>query len=450
MKYKCNNCWYVSAIKLWKCPNCWKFGTFVAFWDEEEKTKKKKIRINKDKWKEIIERKKEIISKLKSDFSNKNKYYYYYDIQSKELKRILVNWIKKAWIYLLWWEPWIWKSTLLLKLINELITKNKNIKIIYFSWEELEEQIIERLIRLYPDLINYIWKNIFIIYEEKIENILNIIDEEKPNIIMLDSIQTVYSENIDWIAWWIAQIKYISEKLTFYLKKNEITWFIIWHITKGWEIAWPKYLEHIVDVVLQFEWDKYWNYRFLRAKKNRFWPSDEVGIFEMTDKWLIETENYQNFLIENSDWILWIWLDQSRPILVPIETLITPQQYSFPKRDVIWFNYKRLDLIISILINYLKLPLKDRDIFINIPWEISFNDKWLDLAIAASIIYSILWKKYNKDIIFIWELNLSWKILKTTLHEKRIKEALNLWYKNEQIIDYSKIKNIKELKNIIS
>jgi len=448
MKYKCNNCWYVSAIKLWKCPNCWKFGTFVAFWDEEEKTKKKKIRIDKDKWKEIIERKKEIISKLKSDFSNKNKYYY--DIQSKELKRILVNWIKKAWIYLLWWEPWIWKSTLLLKLINELITKNKNIKIIYFSWEELEEQIIERLIRLYPDLINYIWKNIFIIYEEKIENILNIIDEEKPNIVMLDSIQTVYSENVDWIAWWVAQIKYISEKLTFYLKKNEITWFIIWHITKGWEIAWPKYLEHIVDVVLQFEWDKYWNYRFLRAKKNRFWPSDEVGIFEMTNKWLIETENYQNFLIENSDWILWIWLDQSRPILVPIETLITPQQYSFPKRDVIWFNYKRLDLIISILINYLKLPLKDKDIFINIPWEISFNDKWLDLAIAASIIYSILWKKYNKDIIFIWELNLSWKILKTTLHEKRIKEALNLWYKNEQIVDYSKIKNIKELKNIIS
>jgi len=453
--YKCGNCWYASAVKLWRCPDCWKFNTFI---EENNNKKSSWNKFNKRKsevyqwksWENLLQenRNNEIIEKIFSWKNKKNWNFWYYQIESKEIKRILINWIKKWWVYLIWWEPWIWKSTISLKIINELLNKNKDIKIVYFSWEELEEQIIERLMRTYPKLKNNLlnW-DLRIINTNSLEDIVNSINENEIDFVIIDSIQTVESSKVEWVSWWPAQVKFCSDILVQVMKKNKTSWLIVWHLTKWWEVAWPRYLEHIVDVVLYFEWDKYWNYRFLRAKKNRFWPTDEMWIFEMNEKWLVEAENYSNTILENSEWILWIWIDNWRPIVVPVESMLTETYFNYPKRNVIWYNFQRLDLIISILNKYLKINLSNKDIFVNIPWESIFNDNWLDLAILASIIYNEKWLKYNWDKVFIGEVNLSWKILKSKLHEKRIKEAQRMWFK--EIIDYTKIKTIFELIKII-
>ena len=452
--YKCSNCWYTSAVKLWRCPECWKFNTFI----EDENKKKSSKKFNKKKtevfewnnWENLLKNNKnvDILEKIFTWRNKKNWNFWYYQIESKEIKRILINWIKKWWVYLIWWEPGIWKSTIALKLINELLKKNENIKIVYFSWEELEEQIIERLIRIYPNLKDYLlnW-GLNIINTNSLEDIINTINDNELDFVVIDSIQTIESSQVEWVSWWVAQVKFCSDIITQTLKKNKTAWLIIWHLTKWWEVAWPKYLEHIVDVVLYFEWDKYWNFRFLRAKKNRFWPTDEMWIFEMNEKWLIEAENYSNIILENSGWIIWVWIDNWRPIVVPVEAMLTDTYYNYPKRNVIWYNFQRLDLIISILNRFLRLNLSDKDIFINIPWDNIFNDNWLDLAVLASIIYNYKWLKYDWNKVFIWEVNLSWKILKTKLHEKRVKEAKRMWFK--EIIDYTKIKELKDILKFI-
>ena len=359
--YICKNCWYSSAMKLWKCPECWEFWTFINEKTENERNKNSLNKRKKEtysKWENLLEKSKNlqlldnIISWKKID-----KNFLYYDIESEEIKRILINWIKRWWVYLIWWEPGIWKSTIALKLINELLLKNKNIKIVYFSWEELEEQIIERLVRTYPKLKEFIKKwQLTIINTNSLEDIVNTINENELDFVIIDSIQTIESSEIDWVAWWPAQVKYCSDVLTTILKKNKTSWLIIWHMTKWGEVAGPRYLEHIVDVVLYFEWDRYWNYRFLRAKKNRFWPTDEMWIFEMTEKGLQEVENYSSIIIENSNWVLWCALDNWRPIIVPIESIISPMQYNYPKKTIIWIkDFNRVDLILNIINNYLKI-----------------------------------------------------------------------------------------------
>ena len=450
--YICSNCWYKTISKIWKCPSCWEFWTFVK--EEENKdikwNKKKQNSLkwwtNLLEWKNIVKNNKELIQKI-SNWDKKNINFWYYDIESKEIKRILIKWIKHWWVYLIWWEPWIGKSTIALKLINELAEKNKWIKIIYFSWEETEAQVLERVIRIYPNLKDKIteWDIIFI-NTNSLEDIINTINQNKVDFIIIDSIQTVESEQVEWVSWWPAQVKFCSDIIAQTLKRNKIAWLIIWHLTKWWEVAWPKFLEHIVDVVLYFEWDKYWNFRFLRAKKNRFWPTDEMWIFEMNEKWLVEAENYSNIIIENSNWVLWIWIDNWRPIITPIESMITPSQFNYPKRNVIWYDYNRIDLIVSIANNFLKLNLQDKDIFINIPWETRFFDNWLDLAVLASFYYNLKKKEFKWDKVFIWEINLSWKVLKTKLHDKRVKEAKRMWF---EVIDYTKVKSLYELSNFI-
>lgn len=426
--YICTVCEYKSATKLWKCPSCLNFWTFEDAKDE------KKIY----KWKAKPWYAKQIQNQEPSLST-------FYNIENTELLRVLQKWIKKWWVYLLGWEPWIWKSTIILQIIIDVIKNNPELKIWYFSWEESQDQIFQRLRRLYDQDLN----NISIFYSTVLEDIILTADVWKYDIIILDSIQTVYSNSIDGSAWSPSQVRYCSEKISEFCKNNLITWIVIGHVTKWWEIAWPKYLEHIVDVVLYLEGDRFGQYRFLRSYKNRFWNTDDVWIFEMFENWLKPVYNLKDVILNlTTKWpgnTLTIWIDNGRPIIVSVEVLLNKTKYKYPERKSIWVDINRLNLIIAILEKYLNIWLWFCDIFVNIPWEFKFYDSWIDLAIAAAIYTSYKNINLPKNMVFLGELWLGWQIIKSKYHEKRTKEVPSGF----EIIDTDKLKNIFDLKNII-
>lgn len=415
--YSCNNCWYQTINKLWRCPECWVFGSF----QQEETTKTSSFKGNILSW-------------------NKNKKSRFFDIDNEEIKRVFTNWIKSSWVYLLWWQPWIWKSTIVLQIIKAI---KDDVKVWYFSWEEESSAVLERYERLFNEQASF---NIY--YGTVLEDIIETIKDEKLDIFVIDSIQTIYSKDSTWVAWSISQVKYCSEKLSEFSKQFGIACLLIWHITKSWEIAWPKYLEHIVDVVAYLEWDRLNEYRFLRTQKNRFWWTDDIAIFQMTKNWLIPVSNLKEVMYSNIVDIPWnvltVWIDNGRPVITNIEILLNKTKYKFPKRSTIWVDNSRVEMIIAILERYLKIDLWFLDIFVNIPWEFKFYDSGLDLAIAVWILSAYKNKTIDSNNIFIWEVSLSWKINKTKFHDKRIKEVQSM-----NIIDYTNIKNIYEIKDFV-
>lgn len=406
--YKCWNCWYQTITKLWKCPQCWEFWTF-----------EKNEQNSQNLWKV-----------LESNFTKEK----FFNLKNEEFKRVFTNGIKSNWVYLIWWQPWVWKSTLVLQLIEDLKDK---VKVWYFSWEEENSAIISRYQRLFDKQPEF-----KIYHTTCLEDIFSTAKAENLNLIIIDSIQTIYSNQIQAIAWSVNQVKYCSEKLSEFSKKNNIASLIIGHITKTWEIAWPKYLEHIVDVVAYLEWDKFQEYRFLRTQKNRFWPTNDVAIFQMTKKWLLPVFNLKETILKEKDFVPWsiltVWIDNWRPVLIMLEVLLNKTNYKFPKRTTIWVDSNRVELIIAILERYLDLKLGYYDIFINIPWEFKFSDAWLDLAIATWILSA--YKNQPTDKVFIWEISLSWKINKSKFHDKRKKEASKL-----PIVDYENLNHITNL-----
>ena len=412
MTYVCSKCWYKTITRLWKCPECWQFWTFVEEFVD-----------NSWSWKLLIEN-----INLKKDF---------YTLQNTELKRVFTKWIKVAWVYLLWWQPWIGKSTLVLQIVKSL---KDNLSIWYFSWEEEAGAIFSRYKRIYQKVPNF-----KVYHSTCLEDILKTVEHENISLFVVDSIQTIYSNQITWIAGSVNQVKYCAEKISEFCKKKLVSCIIIWHITKTWEIAWPKYLEHIVDVVAYLEGDRLNDYRFLRTQKNRFWSTDDVAIFYMTEVWLQPVYDLKDQIKKTYENIpgsvLSVGIDNWRPILINLEVLLNKTKYKFPKRTALGIDNFRLEMIIAVLERYLKINFWFMDIFINIPWEFKFSDAWLDLSVAVAILSAYYNKSVNKDKVFIWEILLSGKINKSKFHTKRVKEIQNF-----DIIDYQKIKNIQELK----
>lgn len=223
----------------------------------------------------------------------------FYPLNHRELNRVFGQWVKQAWVYLLAGEPGIGKSTIMLQVVDQLKQSDMQANIAYFSAEEHPSHVNDRWKRVIPDQPEAPMK---IFHTAKIEDIIATTHDKQIDVIIVDSIQTVHSWVIDSPAGSPNQVRQASELLTALAKKSQVTIFIIGHVTKGGEIAGPKYLEHIVDVVMYLEWDKDGQLRFLRTKKNRFWPTDDVGIFEMTLFWLQPVYNLHSNT--TTHWIL--------------------------------------------------------------------------------------------------------------------------------------------------
>ncbi|GIW21622.1 MAG: DNA repair protein RadA [Candidatus Sericytochromatia bacterium] len=349
-----------------------------------------------------------------------------------EFNRVLGGGIVPGSLVLLGGDPGIGKSTILLQISYYLSLKGK--KIFYVTAEESLNQVKLRALRMGIDKSD----NLFIISESDINYINKTILDIKPDICIIDSIQAIYDNTIDSVPGSVTQIKNNTQVLMKTSKENNISIFIIGHVTKEGIIAGPKIMEHMVDTVLYFEGEKYKSYRIIRAVKNRFGATNEVGIFEMIENGIKEVINPSKlFLSEyngtNSGSCVIVSMEGSRPILVEVQALAYPTYTNMPRRSTIGYEYNRLNQIIAILEKRIGINLSKSDVFVNIVGGLKINEPSADLGVAIAIISSIRDIIIPQDTVAIGELGLGGELRNVSNIEQRLKEVYKLGFKKALI-----------------
>ena len=356
------------------------------------------------------------------------------DTTDGELNRVLGGGIVPGSLILLGGEPGIGKSTLLLQISLKLPYKT-----LYVSGEESQKQIKMRAERITPNS-----NNCFVLTETKTQNIFRQIQEIEPEIVIIDSIQTLHTDYIDSSPGSISQIRETTAELIKFAKETNVPVILIGHITKDGSIAGPKILEHMVDTVLQFEGDRNHVYRILRALKNRFGSTAELGIYEMLGSGLREVSNPSEILIshkneELSGTAIASTLEGMRPLMIEIQALVSTAVYGTPQRSTTGYNAKRLNMILAVLEKRAGFRLGTKDVFLNITGGISIDDPAIDLAVVAAILSSNEDIPINKDFCFAGEVGLSGEIRPVNRVDQRIQEAEKLGFSTIFVSKYNKI-----------
>jgi DNA repair protein RadA/Sms len=359
-------------------------------------------------------------------------------INDQEFNRVIGNGLVKGSVILLGGEPGIGKSTLTLKIALTL-----NEKVLYISGEESNEQIKLRATRI--DLNN---EKCYIYNETEVNTILKTSDEVKPELIIIDSIQTIHTQDIDAIPGSVSQIKHCAEQLIKYAKDRLIPIIIIGHITKDGAIAGPKVLEHMVDTVLQFEGDKNHLYRLVRSIKNRFGSTNELGIYEMNENGLQEVNSPSKLLISTnqeklSGIALGCSLEGIRPIMIESQALTSAATYGNPQRSANGIDIKRLNMLLAVIEKRGGMKLSQKDVFLNITGGLKIQDPAIDLSMVCAILSSFFDFYIDHKICFIGEVGLSGEIRPVSRIEQRIKEVTKMGVNTIYLSKYSKINDSK-------
>ncbi|MBN2662706.1 MAG: DNA repair protein RadA [Bacteroidales bacterium] len=406
-KYVCSSCGSNSATWLGKCPVCGEWNTY-----EEEIITTGKGSINVPKLKETKPVKiKDISTKTEVRLDSKN----------AELNRVLGGGIIPGSLTLLGGEPGIGKSTLALQVALDL-----DVGVLYVSGEESLQQI-----KLRANRINKNAENCFIHAEILLENIIQTIDNIKPELVVIDSIQTIQTEKLESTPGTVSQVRECTTIIQRYAKQTDIPFIIIGHINKEGSIAGPKILEHIVDTVLQFEGDRNFMYRILRGIKNRFGSTSEIGIFEMKSDGLREVNNPSELLMSQgndnvSGVTISATLEGVRPLLIEIQALVSSAVYGTPQRSSTTFDLRRLNMLLAVLEKRAGFRLSTKDVFLNIAGGIKIIDTAMDLSVIASILSSDLDIAIPKNVCFAGEIGLSGEVRPVSRIEQRISEAQKL------------------------
>ena len=356
------------------------------------------------------------------------------DTRDGELNRVLGGGIVPGSLILLGGEPGIGKSTLLLQISLKLPYKT-----LYVSGEESQKQIKMRAERITPN-----GDNCYILTETKTQNIFRQIQEIEPEIVIIDSIQTLHTEYIEASPGSISQIRETTAELIKFAKETNIPVILIGHITKDGNIAGPKILEHMVDTVLQFEGDRNHVYRILRSLKNRFGSTAELGIYEMLGSGLREVSNPSEILISHKDATLSgtaiaSTLEGMRPLMIEIQALVSTAVYGTPQRSTTGYNAKRLNMILAVLEKRAGFRLGTKDVFLNITGGISIDDPAIDLAVVAAILSSNEDIPIEEGFCFAGEVGLSGEIRPVNRVDQRIQEAEKLGFSTIFVSKYNKI-----------
>ncbi|HOJ62816.1 MAG TPA: DNA repair protein RadA [Spirochaetota bacterium] len=408
-RYVCNECGYISSSWIGKCPECLSWNSF-----KEEIIENDKKRLPRENGSE-----KAIFHIDEIEIGEKS----LLKFLSESLNIFFGNGIVNGSVILLAGEPGIGKSTFLLFLAKYL----KDKKIYYFSGEESLSQIKSRIERTGDKL------DIFISNLSNIDELILLCERDLPDIIFLDSIQTIYSNIIENSAGTISQIKYCASRIIEFSKKYNIPVIIIGHINKAGDIAGPKLIEHLVDVVLYFESDLKDNLRVLRSIKNRFGNTNEILLFEMADTGLTYIESITNYFIDMNEKekesigkCKSVIIEGRKFLIIEIEALVVPSNFVNPKRVVEGVDFARVNRIIAILNKHLNENLNNYDIYVNISRGIKTKDIGIDLAIAVAIYSSKHNFNIKNDVAFIGELSLTGRLNSVNKIEQRIKEAKKL------------------------
>lgn len=341
---------------------------------------------------------------------------------SKELNRVLGGGLVPGSLVLIGGEPGIGKSTLVLQNILSIRSK----RILYVSGEESAVQI-----KMRADRIGRVCDNVLIACDTSLENILTHIENVKPEILVIDSIQTIASDTIESSAGSVSQVRECAARLLKYAKDTGIPVILIGHINKEGSIAGPKVLEHIVDAVLQFEGDRHYMYRLLRSIKNRFGSTSELGIYEMCQKGLREVTNPSEMLLNGLDAggrrlsgsAIGITIEGIRPFLIETQALVSTAAYGTPQRTVTGFDLKRMNMLLAVLEKRVGFKLAQKDVFLNIAGGLKVNDTALDLAVISAVLSSNVDMTIPETTCMAGEVGLSGEIRQITRIEQRISEA---------------------------
>lgn len=341
---------------------------------------------------------------------------------SQELNRVLGGGLVAGSLVLIGGEPGIGKSTLVLQ--NILSIKSR--KVLYVSGEESATQI-----KLRADRIGRMSDNVYIVCESSLENIFEHIREVQPQLVIIDSVQTIASESIESSAGSVSQVRECSAQLLKYAKESNVPVILIGHINKEGSIAGPKVLEHIVDAVLQFEGDHHYMYRILRSIKNRFGSTSELGIYEMCQRGLREVPNPSEMLLNHyeedmSGVAVGIALEGIRPFLIEVQALVSSAAYGTPQRSVTGFDAKRMNMLLAVLEKRVGFKLVQKDVFLNIAGGLKVSDPSLDLPVICAILSSNVDMAIPSGICMAGEVGLSGEIRQITRVEQRVMEAEKL------------------------
>ncbi|NJC97279.1 MAG: DNA repair protein RadA [Anaerolineales bacterium] len=417
-RYVCQECGRVAASYMGKCPQCGSFNSMVEEVIHDESAKKTKA------VRGLTGRSApRSIGEVSSDAEDR------IHLPIGEFARVLGGGIVPGSIVLVGGDPGIGKSTLMLQMAMEMASQKR---VLYVSGEESERQIKMRAVRLNGK--KELPKNLLLVTETNLEVILNHISEVKPELLIVDSIQTVYLSEMDSSAGSVSQVRECSSQLRELAKTSGITVFVIGHVTKEGTIAGPRVLEHIVDTVLYLEGDRFQAYRLLRSVKNRFGATSEVGVFEMREGGLAEVTNpSEAFLAERminaAGSSIAVTMEGTRPILVEIQGLTSPTQFGNARRTANGVDFNRLLLIAAVLTRRAGFKLAEQDIFVNVVGGLQIDEPAADLAIAAAIASS--WKDVpiKAEAVLIGEIGLAGELRMPGQMPARLREAQKLGFK---------------------
>lgn len=423
----CQSCGYEAPKWLGKCPACGEWNTFA----EEKITVQKKSEMRKGSVKAQTPVRLSDIKPLDDPRIH---------LPSEELNRVLGGGLVAGSLTLIGGEPGIGKSTLLLQ--NILSIRNK--KILYISGEESASQL-----KLRADRLGKISENTLILCETRLDNIFAQIENVEPQLVIVDSIQTIASDNIESAAGSVSQVRECAAALLRYAKESGVPVILVGHINKDGAIAGPKVLEHIVDTVLQFEGDRQYLYRILRSIKNRFGSTSEIGIYEMVQKGLKEVKNPSEMLLsenredEMSGISIGVTIEGIRPFMVEVQALVSSAAYGTPQRSVTGFDQRRLNMLLAVLEKRARFKLGQKDVFLNMAGGLKVVDPAIDMAVVAAIMSSNFDIAISRKTVFIGEVGLSGEIRTVTRIEQRVGEAEKLGFENV-VIPRGNLKGIKD------
>ena len=421
----CTSCGNESSKWMGQCPACGEWNTMVE--EPKESSSVKSFSRNRA-YIASEQSKPELLDNISLDAENR------FSIGICEVDRILGGGIVAGSMILIGGEPGIGKSTLSLQI--PLLCPQ--LKTLYVSGEESGKQIKLRAQRLGGDS-----SNCLIYSETLLENILHQANEVQPHLLIIDSIQTIYSEKFESSAGSVSQVKECAAALLRFAKEKNISVILIGHITKDGSIAGPKILEHIVDVVLQFEGDSRGSYRLLRSIKNRFGSTAELAVFEMTGSGLKEIANPSDILIplhqgDLSGIAIAAMLDGTRPFLIEIQSLVSSAAYGIPQRNATGFDVRKLNMLLAVLEKRSGFKLSAKDVFLNIAGGIKISDPACDLAVVVAVLSSNFDLSIPLDSCFAAEIGLSGEIRPVSQVERRIAEAEKLGFKRIYISSFNK------------
>ena len=428
--YFCQNCGAQSPKWLGKCPSCNEWNTFVEEVIQKPSANEKYYtegKVKKAKPQRIDQV--EALSKTR------------YKLAGIEFNRVLGGGLVSGSVVLLGGEPGIGKSTLLLK-----TALRSGLKTLYVSGEESEEQIKMRAERIGGEL-----ENCFLLTETNTQNILHHAKEMQPQLLIIDSVQTLNSAVIDSSPGTISQIRECTGEMIKYAKTTGVPVILIGHITKDGAIAGPKVLEHMVDVVVQFEGDRNHVYRLLRGVKNRFGSTNELGIYEMVATGLDEVSNPSKILVTNRDETLsgvavGVTIEGVRPMLIEAQALVSTAAYGTPQRTATGFDLRRMNMLLAVLEKRAGFRISQKDVFLNIAGGIKVDDPALDLAVVCAVLSSNIDIAVHPNTCFAAEVGLSGEIRPVPRVEQRIAEAEKMGYDRIFVSQYNKGVNFEDFK----